>query len=252
MSLWVSYSLAILLSAAVLVLVAGCYWKIRQYIRTPAPLKIPTTPAPTTLDGVVLRVLGELLLFKSLFRANKLLWVLGWTMHLSLLLLILRHLPFFLPNVPLWLYQAQQFAPWVTLLFVVSLLGLLLRRALHPQMRYISAISDYLHIVLLLAIAASGAFMAYIGPSYPLGVRSFSRGLLEFDWQAIPHSPVLWLHLILVAVLMLIFPFSKLLHAPGLFFSPTRIQRDNSREARHLVGWVEDAEENQQRSNSKS
>jgi hypothetical protein len=39
-------------------------------------------------------------------------------------------------------------------------------------------------------------------------------------------------------LLMLIFPFSKLLHAPGVFFSPTRNQVDDPREARHLVGWA--------------
>ena len=33
---------------------------------------------------------------------------------------------------------------------------------------------------------------------------------------------------------MIIFPFSKLLHAPGVFFSPTRNQVDNPREQRHL------------------
>jgi hypothetical protein len=32
---------------------------------------------------------------------------------------------------------------------------------------------------------------------------------------------------------MLVFPFSKLLHAPGVFFSPTRNQADNPREHRH-------------------
>jgi hypothetical protein len=43
-------------------------------------------------------------------------------------------------------------------------------------------------------------------------------------------------HLGLVAALMLVFPFSKLLHAPGLFFSPTRNQADNPRERRHRAG----------------
>ena len=33
---------------------------------------------------------------------------------------------------------------------------------------------------------------------------------------------------------MIVFPFSKLLHAPGVFFSPTRNQADNPREKRHL------------------
>jgi len=37
---------------------------------------------------------------------------------------------------------------------------------------------------------------------------------------------------------MLIFPISKLLHAPGLFFSPTRNQTDNAREQRHATGWA--------------
>jgi len=37
---------------------------------------------------------------------------------------------------------------------------------------------------------------------------------------------------------MIIFPFSKLLHAPGVFFSPTRNQIDNPRERRHLANWT--------------
>jgi hypothetical protein len=49
---------------------------------------------------------------------------------------------------------------------------------------------------------------------------------------------VLLVHLGLVALLMLIFPISKLLHAPGLFFSPTRNQTDNPREARHVAAWA--------------
>jgi hypothetical protein len=35
-----------------------------------------------------------------------------------------------------------------------------------------------------------------------------------------------------------VFPISKLLHAPGLFFSPTRYQVDNPREARHVASWA--------------
>jgi hypothetical protein len=37
---------------------------------------------------------------------------------------------------------------------------------------------------------------------------------------------------------MIIFPISKLLHAPGLFFSPTRNQADNPREVRHISAWA--------------
>ena len=50
-------------------------------------------------------------------------------------------------------------------------------------------------------------------------------------------------HLLLVALLMLVFPFSKLLHAPGIFFSPSRNQVDNPREKRHIAAWARKLEE---------
>ncbi len=33
------------------------------------------------------------------------------------------------------------------------------------------------------------------------------------------------------------FPFSKLMHAGGVFFSPSRNQRDNVRDQRHVNPW---------------
>jgi nitrate reductase gamma subunit len=54
----------------------------------------------------------------------------------------------------------------------------------------------------------------------------------------LPADPVLYVHLGLVALLTIIFPISKLLHAPGLFFSPTRNMVDNPREVRHQEAWA--------------
>jgi hypothetical protein len=77
-----------------------------------------------------------------------------------------------------------------------------------------------------------------------VGVKAFFLGLTLFDWQPLPADGVLYLHLGLVVALMIIFPFSKLLHAPGVFFSPSRNQVDNPREARHLAGWAARLERN--------
>ena len=63
-------------------------------------------------------------------------------------------------------------------------------------------------------------------------------GLEYLDWQPLPGNPLLLAHLTLVAVLLIVFPFSKLLHAPGIFFSPTRNQADDARERRHLAPWA--------------
>ena len=67
---------------------------------------------------------------------------------------------------------------------------------------------------------------------------------MTFDIQNIPADPILVSHLIMVASLMIIFPYSKLLHAPGLFFSPSINQVDNARDKRHLAKWTEDLEKN--------
>ena len=120
----------------------------------------------------------------------------------------------------------------------VGLAGLLVRRIAVPRVRYISAPSDYLMLLLLLALALSGLAMKYVAPTDVVAVKAFMVGLLTFSWQPLPADGVLLLHLSLVVVLMLIFPFSKLLHAPGMFFSPTRNQVDNPREQRHVAGWA--------------
>ena len=77
---------------AAAVLLAGLVLKIWQYGRTPAPLKIPTTPAPTTKGGVALRMAREVVFFESLFKGNKWIWIFGWVFHFGLFLVTLRHL----------------------------------------------------------------------------------------------------------------------------------------------------------------
>ena len=66
----------------------------------------------------------------------------------------------------------------------------------------------------------------------------FILGLMRLEIQPLPADPVLLVHLALVALLLIVFPISKLMHAPGLFFSPTRNQSDTPREARHVAAWA--------------
>ena len=74
---------AALLYLATAVLVGGLAYRIWDYARTPAPLKIPTTPAPVTRGGVALRLLREVALFESLFRSNLWTWAFGWIFHVG-------------------------------------------------------------------------------------------------------------------------------------------------------------------------
>ena len=227
--------ITVLIYAAALILVLGLTSKVRQYWTTPAPLKIPTTPAPTTTTGVALRLTREVVFFESLFRASKWTWIFGWMFHAALLLVILRHLRYFTEPVWAWVVLLQPFGAYAGFAMVAGLAGLWGRRILVDRVRYITGPSDHLMLLLLAGIALSGLTMKYVARTDIVQLKAFALGLVYFDWQPLPTHPALLLHLVLVVLLMVIFPFSKLLHAPGLFFSPTRNQVDNPREKRHLA-----------------
>lgn len=233
-----SLALTFLYYGAALVLVLGVALRIRRYATVPAPLKIPTTPAPTSRTGVALRMLRELTLFESLFKSNKWIWLFGWMFHFGLLLVLLRHLRYFTDPVWGWVAFLQPYGKYASLMMVIGLLGLWFRRLAVDRVRYISALSDHLMLALLIAIGATGIAMTFAVGTDVVAVKSFFLGLMWFDWQPLPSDPLLCLHLVLVALLMLVFPFSKLLHAPGVFFSPTRNQADNPREHRHVSAWA--------------
>ncbi len=240
---FVSVTYALLFYIATAVLLLGVINKIVQYAKTPAPLKIPTTPAPTTRTGVVFRMAREVVLFASLFKSNKWIWIFGFMFHLALLLAFFRHLRYsvspdsiLMPVISLEVVQS--FGKYAGFAMLLGLLGLLGRRIFVDRVRYISSPSDFLMLLLLLGIAGTGMMMSFVSHVDIVQLKAFVLGLMYFDWQDLPADPILLTHLGLVALLMIIFPYSKLLHAPGVFFSPTRNQVDNPREKRHIAPWA--------------
>ena len=225
---------AVMLYAAGLVMLSGLVYRVWLYASTPAPLKIPTMPAPTTSRGVACRMLSEVVFFRSLFKANKWIWLFGWAFHLALALVLLRHLRYLLQPVPGIIVLIQPTGVVAGFAMVAGLMALWARRFLVPRIRYISSPSDHLMLALLVAIGASGLAMKFLAHTDIVAVKAFMLGLFYFNWQPMPDDPALLIHLGLVALLMVVFPFSKLLHAPGVFFSPTRNQVDDSRVRRHV------------------
>src|SRR5512134_2432921 len=228
---------ALLFYAATGILVLGVAWRCWVYARTPQPLKIPIPPAPVTRGGVVLRMLLEVTLFRQLFRSNKWIWLFGGMFHVALLLVLLRHLRYFTEPVWAWVAALQPIGLYAGFAMVAGLAGLWARRVLVDRVRYISSPSDHLMLALLVAIAASGLAMKYVAHTDIVALKAFFLGLMAFDWHEIPADPVLLLHLGLVAAPLVGFPVSKLLHAPGVFFSATLNQMDDARERRHTQGW---------------
>ena len=240
---FLTITFAALFYAATAIMIAGLANKIIQFAKTPAPLKIPTTPAPTTQTGVVLRMFREVAFFESLFKATKWTWLFGYLFHIALFLVLLRHLRYFINPVPMPIEIIQPFGMYGGFAMVAGLFGLWARRFLVDRVRYISAASDHLILMLLIGIGISGLSMTFGVHTDVVAVKSFFIGLMTFSLSELPADTLLIIHLLLVAALMIIFPFSKLLHVPGVFFSPSRNQVDNPREQRHVADWAKKLEE---------
>ncbi|MBT3905107.1 MAG: nitrate reductase, partial [Rhodospirillaceae bacterium] len=200
----VTVAYALLFYAATLTLVLGLVVKIKQYATTPAPLKIPTTPAPTTRQGVVLRMAREVLLFQSLFKANKWIWLFGWMFHVALALVLLRHLRYFTDPVWTWVALIQPFGLYAAFALVIGLAGLWGRRFLVERIRYITGPSDHLMLFMFAGIAISGLGMKYVAHTDIIAVKAFMLGLMYFNFQPLPSDPLVLIHLGLVALLMIV------------------------------------------------
>lgn len=263
--------------AALAVFLVGFCWRVALWAASPVPFRIPTTCGqqkslpwirsarldnPSSGWGAVGRMILEILFFRSLFRNSraelhgqryvfgdsKLLWLGALAFHLSLLIILMRHLRLLVEPVPGFIVQLgaidgffQIGLPPLYLTDIVVLAALVYlfsRRYLNPMLRYISQYSDYFAPLLLLGIAVTGVLMRYVARIDVVAVKRLAMGLATFQ-PVLPDGVGLlfYVHLLLVSTLAAYFPFSKLMHLGGAFLSPTRNLANNSRMQRHVNPW---------------
>jgi nitrate reductase gamma subunit len=180
--------------------------------------------------------MGDALWFPSLWKGDRFLWALGFSFHIFLGLVLFRHLRYFLYPVPGWVEALQTPGLYAGYLIPIPLALLLARRLVDEKTLYVSILADYFSLFLLLAIALSGTMLGVFFRTYLVEVKAYILGLIHFQ-PAIPQTHWLFgLHLFLVILLLIYFPFSKLMHSGGLFWSPTRNQRANF-ETRFVNPW---------------
>jgi nitrate reductase gamma subunit len=92
-------------------------------------------------------------------------------------------------------------------------------------------------LILLGCIAGTGLLVHYVVRVYMVDIKAFALGLVTFHPVAPPMHPIFIFHFLLVCLLMIYFPYSKLMHAGGLLFSPTRNQPFDVTQRRHVNPW---------------
>lgn len=265
---------------AVIAFIYGFVNRVMCWAGSAVPFRIPTTCGqqksfpwikqnridnPDTAIGVFIRMLFEIFLFRSLFRNTKaafnrdennkltysweiFLWLGALAFHYGFLVVILRHLRFFLEPVPACLTFLEYLdgivqigLPGIFLSGIVLLaaaLFLLARRIFDAKVSYISLAADYFPLFLIIGIAATGIAMRYFTKVDITGVKEFTMGLVTFH-PVIPPGVggLFYAHVLMVSVLFAYFPMSKLMHAGGIFLSPTRNMANNTRAKRHINPW---------------
>ena len=219
--------------------------------------------SPSGTIGVSIRMALEVLLFRSLFRndrvelkrsqklffsSKKFLWLGGLAFHWSLFLILFRHLRLFTEPVPSIVLFTQKidgvFQLAVPTLFItdfiilIALTYLILRRFSSPQIRYISLAADYFALFLIFGVAISGVIMRLFFRVDVEAVKELAMGVISLH-PVIPAglSLTFYIHLFLISTLLAYFPFSKLVHGAGVLLSPTRNLPNNSRWQRHINPW---------------
>jgi len=263
---------------AIITFIVGVIYRVIDWGRSPVPFRIPSTCGqqkslpwikqatldnPSTTAGVIVRMILEILLFRSLFRNTKCelkegdklsyewekwLWLGALAFHYAFATVLIRHLRLFLEPVPVYLQFLEKIdgflqvgLPGVLLSGVVLLAAvtyLLLRRIFIPQVRYISLASDFFPLFLIFGVAFTGILMRYFSKVDVVGAKEIAMGLATFH-PSLPEGvgALFYVHLFFVSVLLAYFPFSKLMHMAGIFFSPTRNLPGNSRAVRHINPW---------------
>ena len=218
---------------------------------------------PSSFFGVILRMAFEILTFRSLFRNTKstikegnkfsyeweiFLWVGALAFHYAFFVTLFRHFRLFFENTPVCIQIVESldglmqiglpiiYMSGIVLFFAACYL--LFRRTYIPQVRYGSLSADFFPLFLIITIAGTGIYMRYFGKVDIIAIKELTAGIFSFS-PKVPEnvSSIFYIHLFLVCVLFAYFPFSKLMHAGGIFLSPTRNLANNSRIKRHINPW---------------
>ncbi len=222
--------------------------------------------APTSTIAVIGRMLLEIFAFRSLFRnthavrtsvndvprmtyySSKWLWVFALVFHYSFFVILMRHMRFFFVDTPACvevlafvdgIFQMGANRFYLTnALIIMGLSFLFLRRLVNPKIRYISLMNDYFPLFLIGSVVLSGIWMRYFDKVDVAQAKVYIMGLVTLQpVSADGIGTIFFLHLALVSVLFIYFPFSKLMHMGGVFLSPTRNMKVNTREYRHINPW---------------
>ncbi len=229
---------AILPYVAILVFVIGMVQRFRIWMKLPTPA-MTLTPAPLAESDNKVAVVKEVLLFRSLSKGDPSLWLFAWVFHVVLALIFLGHLRVFANVDGVFagrgmsesaIHSMSSGAGGAAGVVVLATLAILfLRHVTLPRVREITGIADYFALLLIAAIIITGNFMRFGAEHFDLHLtHEYFKNLATFGnimgSQALQNAAFL-VHMLLAMLLIMLMPFSKILHFGGIFFTHQMIRK---------------------------
>ena len=159
---------------------------------------------PSSLMTWVMTV-RDVVLFWRLLKVNPTLWIGEYVFHATLLLVVLRHLRYFLDPVPAWVWDMQLPGLIAGYVLPISLVYILIVRFCSEREKY-SSPANMLLLALLLAISGSGVLMHAFAKPDLVGVKLFMLGMLSLTPAPLPGGVLLLKHFVLVLVVVALLP----------------------------------------------
>jgi nitrate reductase gamma subunit len=170
----------------------------------------------------------DVLFFGRLLMVNPALWIGEWVFHASFLLVLARHLRFFLNPVPAVVWYVQAPGLIAGYLLPLSLLYILIVRLFTKHEKYASPANVFL-LGLVLVLSSLGVLMHALFTPDLVEVKLFVLGIVSFAPTAVPGSVLFVLHFCLFLALVLFLP-SHIFTAPLIM-----LEARKQEQALHLV-----------------
>jgi len=179
-------------------------------------------PRRKTRIAPIVYMLREIFTMKAVRKGNKALWPLSVAFHSGIYFTILSLL-FYVINAVLLIIDISTpvqdnlniittfFAVAGCVLGITGAAGLILKRLLTDGLRYYSSFFTYFHLVLLLAVFASGGVAMFLTGNYALEMSRFIKGIMTLD-AGVSVSLPLVVHIIISFLFILYLPFTNMVH----------------------------------------
>lgn len=220
----------------------GVLFRLGRWAGSRIVHNITLAPFPQRNSQVLGIFAAEAIFFRSLFSSDRALWVGAWFMHIALFSVIGGHLTgiYFLGKQFIYIGMSPELSKEMSallgtsmgLIMFAGLVYLLFRRFTIAKVKEVTGASDYLMLILLLTIVTIGNIMRIFEHQFGLDyapAKDFVAHLIMLQPLPLDHlaitTPFFVLHIFFVQILLMVFPFSKLMHVFGMFANRWIINR---------------------------